>query len=315
MEFRTELILPKAPYGLDYKSNIFLIGSCFSDNLGHYLQKYKFFCVSNPFGTIFNPMSIADTLDRIIECQYVNEKELYQSQGLYVHLDFHSQWNNPSQEACVDSINEKIRLLHNEINKWSHLYITLGTSFVYKTKNGKVVSNCHKLPSDYFSKDILKVPEMVKRWHDVLDKLYSLNPELKVVFTVSPVRHIKDGIVQNTSSKSRLRLLIDYIMEDYPNVEYFPAYEFLMDDLRDYRFYGHDLIHPNDIAVEYIWEKFVAYNFEQETIEIMNEIRNYLNLLNHKPFYINSEGHSILNDRISKTQHHLQNKYPWIKWE
>lgn len=313
MLFRTELILPPSEFKIKHNQLIVLLGSCFSQNIGDRLQKYKFKSISNPFGTIFHPVAISKLIDYICENRSVREDEMHLSQGIFVHPDFHSSLGNTNIQYAKDLINETVTSLHHQIQKCEYLFITLGTSIGYRLKtSGELVANCHKLHEDLFTKEVVPTQESLNYLSKSLATLSGINNTIKVIFTVSPVRHIKDGIIENARSKARLLNLVEQLLESNPNVSYFPAFEFMMDDLRDYRYYGADLIHPNEQAIDYIWGKFEEHYFDKETSVLNKKIEKINKAISHRPFNPESEEHQSFLRNIMSEKILLQNEYDWL---
>jgi len=313
MHFRTELKVDKSPITITHHTPILFLGSCFSQNMGLNLQKYKFNCSINPFGTIFNPNSIAYLLKRAVECHYEEEKSLFLSQGLWVHPNYHSQLSHASKKEALNLINSQIEFTHHYLKQCKVIFLTLGTSIAYQlNESSSVVANCHKIPSNNFEKVELKISEMLGDLQTALLSLWEINPEIAVVFTVSPVRHIKDGIVENSFSKAKLHVVIDEMKSFDNKISYFPSYEWIMDDLRDYRFYEDDLIHISPFAIKYIWEKFVCYYFDAKTNEIIQELQKIFSDENHRPFHKSSEEHTSFLNALESKKQRFQLKYPTL---
>jgi len=292
MTFRTVLNLPPTDIKVSHQDSILLLGSCFSQNIGERLQKYKFNCISNPFGTIFNPISIAKLINYVCNKQYIKAEELILSQGIFVHPDFHSMLSDVDASLAMEKINHAIQTTHHNIKKCTHLFFTLGTAIAYKMNTtDQIVANCHKIPSTSFEKIEISIEEGKIAMKEMISQIREVNPNVHIIFTVSPVRHIKDGIIENTKSKARLLCMIDEITKNDASVSYFPAYDVMMDDLRDYRFYEADMIHPNEVAIDYIWEKFSGHYFSKETIELNNQINRILLASQHRPFNPKSNQH------------------------
>lgn len=273
-------------------SQILTLGSCFADVVGHQLKAYKVNTEVNPFGTLFNPLSIfkivSPTYSRADERLYVQNSEAW------VHYDFHSQFSGNSKDELSESINEKLINTQSYLSAQNSqfLLLTFGTSFIYKLLQPQTyVANCHKMPKNLFEKILLSVKDICKAFAILHQELKEINPNLRIVLTVSPVRHTKDGMAENQVSKSILRAACHYLTTDYQDVEYFPSYEIMMDDLRDYRFYKPDMIHPNEVAEQYIFEKFSETYFDdklKDFIKIWQPIRK---ALNHRPFNEKSDIH------------------------
>jgi len=302
--FRTEINIQPSENKFSLQSPILSIGSCFADRMGDRLSNSKFLALNNPFGVIFNPISIFRLLDQAVKTKASDTSLVVQSQGMYYHYDVHSEiYGNSSVEVLA-----KLDLLREEtaqflqIADW--LIITLGTAFVYTKKDtGDIVANCHKVPNSFFNKRLLSVDEIEQGYESMIDNLKRLNPNLKVLLTVSPVRHIKDTIELNSVSKALLRVACENIIQKHKNTFYFPSYEIMMDDLRDYRFYSSDMLHTNDVAEEYIWTKFSETYMEDETIEFISEWEKVRRSLEHRPFHPGSSNHrSFLEKTLEKLQ-------------
>jgi GSCFA family len=283
MVFRTELNLNKSSLGINYRHKILLIGSCFSDNIGLRLENIKMEATKNPFGTVYNAASILRLLDHAVNLKYITKENLVNQQGTFAHLDFHSLFNHSDPDQVVNAINAAITDTHHLLKIANYTFVTLGTSWVYKNKsNHQIVANCHKLPQQYFDKELLSLTDTIEALQQITKTLQSINANNKVIFTISPVRHIKDGIVENQVSKAVLiQAVYDAVVKG--QAHYFPSYELMMDDLRDYRFYKEDLIHPTEQALQYVWEKFVAHYFSDESIEIKSKIEKINAFLQHRP--------------------------------
>lgn len=283
MVFRTELLSKSVEKKIDYASMSLFIGSCFSNNIGDLLKDRKFNAIINPFGTVYNPSSICSQLENILNNHKVVSEDLTEVQKNYCHHDYHSMFNNVNMESVVSKINAVIQSCHEYIKKVDLIFITLGTSWVYELKEtNKIVANCHKKSTSMFNKRLLTLNEINESMEKIHNLLISFNPSVKIVYTLSPVRHIKDGIVENAISKALLKVAIHEQMTNKA-CSYFPAYEYMMDDLRDYRFYEEDLIHPNTVAIKYIWKKFTETYFSESTLHKVKEVEKIITFLNHRP--------------------------------
>ncbi|MDX1350405.1 MAG: GSCFA domain-containing protein [Putridiphycobacter sp.] len=280
MKFRTEIALLKHTNLLNYASKITLLGSCFATHIGNRLQANQFDTVLNPFGIVFNPHSLLQQLN----CYEVNTNHLLPARQKVLSLDFHSKYNGNTEEAFVSKISNDSAKLQRRLNETDVLFLTFGTAWVYEyLETGKIIANCQKLPSSKFAKKMLKLDDLVELYKVFLSKLLSVNPKVKIVLTVSPVRHIKDGLVENNRSKAVLQLLCNALESLFPKaVIYYPSYELVLDDLRDYRFFEKDLLHPNQMAVDYIFEHFSASFMSERTKKIMLSIQKYNRLAAHK---------------------------------
>jgi hypothetical protein len=316
MLFRTELHIPSSEVKIKYDEELFLIGSCFSLNVGKRLQKYKFKCISNPFGTIFNPISIAKLLSIAVRNEEKDTSELRLSQDLYNHMDFHSSFSNEDPNKTIETINASISLAHHRLKKAKHIIITLGTSIGYKKiTTNEIVANCHKIPSSEFSKIDISVNQGKEALEDAISQIRTINPSVHIHFTVSPVRHIKEGIIENSRSKARLIQMIEILQSNLEFVSYFPAYEFMMDDLRDYRFYESDLIHPNEMAIDYIWNKFNEHYFTEETKSIIKKLDKIISAMEHKAFNKASDAHKKFLKSMFEDVKNLKVAYPTLNLE
>ena len=283
MKFRTEHPTPKFPFQISHQDHILLLGSCFSDHIGAFLSKNWFFVLSNPFGTLFNPISIANTLKMTINPELFSEDYRYFFDNRWVSFAHHGSFAHEDENLFTKQIEQQWIETKTFLEKTDFLFITFGTAYCYKfLERDLIVANCHKIPNSQFQKFRLKIEEIVQVYNDLLQKLYQINPKLKIIFTVSPMRHLGDGFHENQLSKSILHLAIDQLINE-KTVFYFPAYEILMDDLRDYRFYAEDLCHAGENAVRYIEEMFADAFFSHITKEKQKEIEKENKLLNHRP--------------------------------
>lgn len=285
MDFRTIIPVTPSVYSLQHTHQLMLMGSCFTESIGERLQNAKFKVDVNPFGVLYNPISIANSLDMLIDKQLFTEKELLYSNAQYHSFNHHSCFSATSSSDCLKGINERLDLSANNLYKADFLFITFGTAWAYELKEtGRVVSNCHKLSDKLFTRRRLSVKEIFNVYAILINKLHTINPGLKLIFTVSPIRHWKDGAHENNISKSVLLLAIEELKLQFDSISYFPAYELVLDDLRDYRFYAEDMFHPNAVAIDYIWEKFEASYFSPTTQRTTSEIEKLKRALAHRPF-------------------------------
>lgn len=292
MDFRTEVRLTESKNRIDFKDSMITIGSCFSDDIGMKLRDNKFEVNKNPFGTVYNPLSIHALLRSSLNDNVPRENGYLKRDEAWFHYDFHSVWHGSTKEDLQTRLVEVLKSVKADLQSCKYLIITYGTSWVYEQKETKeVVANCHKISQNHFEKRLLTQKKIIESFEHLYSALKRLNKELKIILTVSPVRHIKDTLELNSVSKSVLRISCHTLTEAYPDVEYFPSYEIMMDDLRDYRFYKSDLIHPSEVAVDYIWEKFCQTYFDQATIEFIGEWSKIRSALAHKPFQPNSPAH------------------------
>ncbi|UZR94073.1 GSCFA domain-containing protein [Chondrinema litorale] len=287
--FRTEISLHPPTKQISLKDKILTIGSCFSDNIGNLLQRYKFDTLVNPFGVIFNPISSLHLLQHAYMRHTLSNEKIIQNQGMFYHYDLHSEITSAEKDSLKSLIDKKIHETGEFLHKTDVLALTFGTAFVYRLlENKEVVANCHKMPARYFHKELLTPEQIILAFNELHKKL---SPETTIILTISPIRHIKDTLPLNSVSKSVLRLACHHLSESHPNVFYFPAYEMMMDDLRDYRFYEADMLHPNDTAINYIWEHFSNLCITDKGNRFMHKWDKILKAIEHRPFHPYSEEH------------------------
>jgi len=308
--FRTVLPISPSEDKISYQSSIVTIGSCFADAIGNQLLENKFRVLTNPFGIIFNPLSIFKLIHYTVE-QSLPDKDTYLLHDeIHSNYEFHSDFSASSEDELRLMIEGGIQSAYNVIKKADWLFITLGTSVVYHRKtNGKLVANCHKIPASNFTKTILEEELICREFDELYQKLMLLNPGLKIILTVSPVRHVKDTLEINSVSKSILRLAAYHLSTAYAQVHYFPAFEILMDDLRDYRFYGSDMLHPNETAEKYIWEAFSSTYFDRDTVSIIEKWGKIKKSLEHRPFHPHTNS---FKDFQKKTLEQLHALLPYL---
>lgn len=287
MNFRTTIPISKSPFNLNYTDNIYLIGSCFSDSIGDKLIDAKFNSLINPFGTLFNPLSILDAL-RFSNPSDINDALYLNTNTAWYHHQFHSEFNGLSKEDLNILLNKAIKKSTTQRYDASTIIITLGSAYCYKHKaTGQIVANCHKVPTSAFEKILLSVEDIVSYFHEASWLFENKN----VILTISPVRHTKDTLPLNNVSKSTLRLACHQLESKYKNIHYFPSFELLTDDLRDYRYYKDDLIHPTDFAIEYVWKHFQETFFESKQRSIVSEVVKVKQAMKHRPINPNSTEH------------------------
>ncbi len=316
MLFRTEVKIPVSDFKISHKDKIALIGSCFSQNIGQKISEEAFSINLNPFGILFNPISIAQSLEAILKNKIFIEEDLYNIDDRWVSLAHHSEFDGLTKETCLSAINKSIRSANEFYKDANTLIITLGTAWVYTHNiSREIVANCHKIPNSQFTKRLLTVDEVVNCFKTTLDLYFQSNKQLKVIFTISPVRHWKDGVVENNRSKAVLQLAVQELTEVFNNVSYFPSYEIVMDELRDYRFYESDLLHPNQQAVNYIYDKFRTTFFNLETVSITKEVVKLKKALAHKAFNPNSEAHKKFLQKTKANVKAVKAKYPYLNFK
>ncbi|MFP4845374.1 GSCFA domain-containing protein [Winogradskyella sp. PE311] len=293
MKLQTIIKLREEPHNqIDYDSKLFLLGSCFSENIGNKFEYHKFQASINPFGILFHPLAIEHLIKRAINSDYYSDSDLYFENEQWFSLEVHSKLNNASKTQLLNTLNSQIDATLNALKSSTHIVITLGTSWVYRhISSDKVIANCHKLPQKQFLKELLPVEEITGCLEVIIALVKRINPKVNFIFTVSPVRHTKDGIIENMRSKSHLISAVHHIIEPRQQVYYFPAYEIMLDELRDYRFYGKDMIHPSEVAIDYIWDKFKTVWLVREAIDISEKVSAIQAKKLHRPFNPSSEVH------------------------
>lgn len=311
--FRTEIEAPDFAFDVNHRSTITMIGSCFAENMGSLLSGVKMNTLVNPFGILFNPFSIMNALERMLNERPYTENELVLSGDHWVSLDHHGRFNSQNKSATLDAINEELALGREKLLQSNIVFITLGSAWVYEHKEQqRIVANCHKIPNKEFSKRLLTQQEvhLILRHIPEFFKAKKLNAS--IVFTVSPVRHWKDGAIENQRSKAQLTSAVHSVVDEFESCHYFPAYELMMDDLRDYRFYATDMLHPSPQAIEYVWQKFQTSFFSDETRIICKEISAVIQAASHRP--IDPESNSF--QRFLKKQleiiEQLERAYPQL---
>jgi lysophospholipase L1-like esterase len=315
MKLQTQIPLKKETKNLiNYDSNIFLLGSCFSENIGNKLSHFKFQSIQNPFGILFHPKAIETLITNAVNQKVYSNEDVFLQNEVWHSFDVHSSLSSENDKSLLKKINSAISVTNKKLKEASHIIITLGTSWVYRfIETDTIVANCHKIPQKKFLKELLTVDEITKSLSTILVLLKSINKNIHITFTVSPIRHLKDGFVENTQSKSNLISAIHTILVD-TNVSYFPSYEIMMDELRDYRFYAEDMIHPNKTAINYIWEKFVDTRFSEESLPTMKEIEAIQKGILHRPFHEKSEQHLHFLEKIVKRKEKIKSQFPFIKF-
>ena len=314
MNFRTQVELPERETEIRHSERIMLFGSCFAENIGNLLKENKFRCDVNPFGVLYNPLSIANALNQILEGKEYEEEDLFFSGGLWHSWMHHSDFSAPSQEEALALVNSRLAKAKENLAKADWLVMTWGTAYVYiHQEMQKVVGNCHKQPDKTFRRLMLNAVAFVEECRGVLKKCREVNPNLKVLFTVSPIRHAKDGMHGNQLSKATLLLAIDEICRTCPDCFYFPSYEIIMDELRDYRFYADDMIHLSSKSVEYIWECFSRCYFSKETQAVMKEWMEIKKAIDHKPFRPDSDAYRAFLSQIVLKIMQMKEKFPYLE--
>lgn len=294
---------------IDYQSKIGLVGSCFVENIGAKLAYYKFQNWINPYGILFNPLAIEKAFLDIHDIKTYTQQDLVHNQDMWHSLHHHSDFSNPDSQKVLDRINSTIKKTHENLKKTTYLIITLGSAWVYYHLDAATeVANCHKIPQNKFEKRLLSVEEIVESLRKSIQIITLINPEIQVILTLSPVRHLKDGMLANSRSKAHLLTAIHQVT-NADSIAYFPSYELLMDDLRDYRFYTEDMLHPNTLATTYIWEFFKELLISKEAYPLMKQVDSVQKALQHRPFNPDSEHYQSFMAKIKEQKEHLETRY------
>lgn len=328
MQFTTKIPIQKSSFPIDYDSKILLLGSCFAENMGEKFEYFKFQTIVNPFGIIFNPVSLEKLIRRSVEKRKFTENDIFFHNDLWHCFEVHSELSNSDKDAFLESLNDLISSTNKHLSDSTHIIITLGTSWVYRLRQAQsdsdgVVANCHKVPQKEFTKELLSIQQIEESIESIISLVHSVNPNCKFIFTVSPVRHIKDGFVENTLSKAHLIAAIHSVLNrkfstslelTTQNNIYFPAYEIMMDELRDYRFYAEDMLHPSQTAIDYIWIQFFENYISESQFGLMNDICSIQKGLKHRPFNPNTESHQKFLHQLELKIKTIQNQHPFIKF-
>ena len=303
MRWSIDFPISASPFPISYTSKVLSLGSCFAQTIGSKMQAAKFEVIVNPFGTLFHPLNLADLLKQAIPGAQMNPAGIVEREGVFVHYGAHSDVKGGSRAELEENYTRQILALHHSLKEATHLVLTLGTAWIYEHKEVGRVANCHKQPAALFEKKLSSQEELENGLRPVLKLLTQLNPNLKIILTLSPVRHTKEGISENQLSKSLIRVLCAQLEQQLEAVTYFPAYEILVDELRDYRFYKSDLVHPTEEAENYIWEKWQQFSFSPETQQKVSEIQKIQLELAHRSFNPDSEAHrKFLHNLLGKLE-------------
>jgi len=315
--FRTVLAPTHWDFKIDYPSSHFLIGSCFSEHIGQRIASSKFSTCLNPFGILFHPLAISRVLERLIEGDPYSEKDLRFEEGRFISFDHHGKFNHVDKNTVLKNINASFEKSRSEVMKADYIYITWGTSngYVPKEESDMVVSNCHKIPPYFFTKVHSSSANIFSSYQRLIKKLRSVNPKAKIFLSVSPVKHIKDGLIENNRSKARLIEAAHQLVESEENTFYFPAFELLQDDLRDYRFYAKDMAHPNEQAVDYIWNYYQQNLWSAECIDLYKKITKLQMSFQHRSLHPENEQYRSFVEHTLKKATELEKQYPFISFE
>jgi len=315
MKFRTEITIPKQNNQIDYKSGIVLFGSCFTENMEKHLSYFKFQNISNSHGILFNPKSIETAINDCVTKKEYLQNDLQYFDDTWLSFNHHTKFSSVYLAKILHQINNNIANTHKALTHATHILITLGTSWIYRNKEtNDFVANCNKIPQKKFEKAFLSVDKNTAILKQIISNIQKINTNASIIFTVSPVRHLKDGFVENAQSKASLHTAIHNVV-DHKKIYYFPSYEIMMDDLRDYRFYENDLVHPSESAMEYIWDKFKNTWISSGSFSLMKEINGIQKSLLHKPFREDSDKHQEFLKKLSIKIDKVSRAYKYIKFD
>lgn len=318
MKLQTEIQLKPEENQIDYSSKILLLGSCFSENIGAKFDYFKFQNLQNPFGVIFNPVSTERLIFRAIQNIPFDIDDIFQHNEIWKCFDAHSELSSLDKYEFLQNLNDVLQNLREALISSTHIIFTFGTAWVYRNGgNAEIVANCHKLPQQNFTKELLSIEEISKSIQNIFSNISEINPNATIINTVSPVRHIKDGFVENSLSRAHLISAIHNFINQQSVISnqqfhYFPSFEIMMDELRDYRFYAEDMLHPNKTAIEIIWQKFSETWISSETNSTQKEIASIQSGLLHRPFNPESREHIQFSENLQQKISSLQKQFPNI---
>ena len=314
--FRTVVVPPEYPFQLQRQDYILSIGSCFAAHIGSRLLKYKFNLLLNPFGILFNPVSIARCLGFGLEIHKPSEMMVVRNDEMWHSMDHHGSFSSLKREDVEEKISQTNSKLHEFLQNTKLLILTFGTAYGYEFRQNKqIVANCHKMPASFFNKKLASPKQIIHSLFGPMEKLYNINPNLKVLLSVSPVRHIRDSLIQNQLSKSTLIISCHHLCQTFSFCHYFPAYEMLLDDLRDYRFYKVDMIHPHELAIQYVWERFQQSLLQDKDDHLMQALDKIYQSLEHRPIHPDSTAHKLFLDKLLQQIQDLEQQYPQLDFK
>jgi hypothetical protein len=316
MKFRSEISVPKISVKIGCKKPVIMLGSCFTENIGSYLEKHLFNVAVNPFGVIYNPFSIRNAIEALMHKDNYTAEDLDRHNEMWFSFDHYTKFSAPDQKEALRKINDAFTRAKTLFADTDRMILTFGTAYVYALKStGRLVNNCHKIPAGEFDRRRLTIQEITESFADLIEQVLSQHPDMKILFTVSPVRHLKDGFTENQRSKSILLLAVDELVKTYPGTcDYFPSYEIMMDDLRDYRFYDNDLVHPNEQGMTYISELFREHCLDEQAQLVTKELDPLLKALNHRPLHTETEAFRKFRKATEQKTRKLKSDFPFLQW-
>ncbi|MDC7994357.1 GSCFA domain-containing protein [Altibacter sp. HG106] len=315
MNWSTEIPLSPQQPSIDYASDVLLLGSCFAEHIATTLDYFQFRYLSNPFGVLFHPSAIEAVITRAINLGNYTEKDCFQHNDLWHSFEAHSNCSTATQKELLSTLNTALQTLHDRILSASHIVLSFGTAWGYRhVESDQLVANCHKVPQKKFLKELFTPEEVATALENIVVLVREVNPKATVITTVSPVRHLKDGFVENSLSKAHLRAGIHQGIDALEGAYYFPSFEIMMDELREYRFYESDMIHPNQVAIAHIWNRFRTVWISEETLSLQKEIDSIRKGLAHRPFHPNHEAHKSFQQSLQKKMEAVAKKLPYARW-
>lgn len=319
MDFHLEFSPKQISQKINHQHKLLLMGSCFTENIGDKLVAHKFSVLQNPNGILFNPVSVKQAVENYIANKVIDENDLFYLNESWHSWQHHSRFSGITKEDAINKINISTRTALDYLKETDFIIITFGSAWVYeltdKADNKKintVAANNHKAPADWFNRRLLTNDEVIHEIESIVSQLQNFNPHIKIIFTISPVRHLREGFVENNRSKAALINAVHLATETFENVFYFPAYELVIDDLRDYRFYAEDMVHPNYAATNYVWQKFMATCIDEPAQQLMQEINEINAAINHKPFNPSSAAHKDFKLKYRNIIQTMQQKHPYL---
>jgi hypothetical protein len=312
----TPVKVPDYHFKITYRDTSVWIGSCFTSNIGEAMKSLNFHCEVNPFGALYNPASILLGLKMLLGKKQLSSRDLFKFNELWSSFLFHSSFSDIDRSKALEKMNKQLSLASNRLYSAKYLFITFGTAYVFRSKtSGEIVGNCHKLPSTDFTQECLPIDEIVKQYVDFVNSITEILPDLKIVFSISPVRHLKNGAHDNQISKSVLILAVDRLTNIFPDsCFYFPAFEIVMDELRDYRFYGNDLCHLSETAIDYVRKAFIDSMIDEQDKAIIKEIEKLNLARSHRPFHTDTNSYRKFIENTDKKEAELKKQYPYLDW-
>jgi hypothetical protein len=315
MNFRLTFPIASLEQAIGYQDRLLLMGSCFAEEMGEQLQQHLFRAMVNPHGILYNPVSITKAIHTYLDGRQYTAADLFQHDDLWHSWDHHSRFSALTPAAVLENINAAQAAAARCLEEARWLVITLGSAHAYVLKEtGQLVANCHKVPTATFYKKLLTVDEIISALDNMMHRLFFRNRQINIIFTVSPVRYARDGVVENNLSKAILLQAVHQLVNKFDRLFYFPAYELVIDDLRDYRFYKDDLVHPNETAIQYVWEQFVQHCIHPDSQQLLKAIQDLLRARSHKPFNPDSPRHRQFLQTYARKVQQLRRQHPGLDW-